>query len=163
MSTTKFLLSMALPLLFLLSCKATKTDGNSHTIPKYSPIDAALHQSIAAMDATFFEAYNQCDLEKQASIYSDTIEFYDDKGGLMTSKQGIIDGTKKNICGKVTRTLVEGSIEVYPIKDYGAVEIGYHKFYNNQEPDAPSIPSKFIIIWQHSKDSWKITKVISLH
>ncbi|WP_158973517.1 nuclear transport factor 2 family protein [Cellulophaga sp. L1A9] len=163
MNTAKFLWSSALPLLFLISCKTTKIEGNSITIPKYSPVDAALYQSIVAHDAIFFDAYNNCDLVKQASIYSEDIEFYHDKGGLMTSKEKIIEGTEKNICGKVTRTLVEGSIEVYPIKDYGAVEIGYHKFYNNQEPEAISIPSKFIIMWQHTNDTWKITKVISLH
>jgi hypothetical protein len=70
-------------------------------------------------------------------MYSDNIEFFHDKGGLMTSKQDIIDATEKYIYDKVTRLLVEGSIEVYPIKDYGTVQIGYHIFYNNQEPDAP--------------------------
>jgi hypothetical protein len=81
----------------------------------------------------------------------------------MTSKREILDGTEKYICGKVTRELIKGSVEVYPIKDYGAVQIGFHKFHNNQEPDAPSIPSKFIIMWKNNSDGWKITKVISLH
>jgi hypothetical protein len=49
----------------------------------------------------------------------------------MTSKRGILDATEKNLC-KVSRGMVKGSIEVYPIKDYGAVEIGLHKFHNNQ-------------------------------
>lgn len=115
------------------------------------------------MDQEFFEAYNNCDLEKQASIYSDSIEFFHDKGGLMTSKAEIIEGTKKNICGKVTRELVEGSVEVYPIHAYGAVQIGYHKFFNSQEPDAESIPSKFITVWRNDNGNWKMAKVISLH
>ena len=115
------------------------------------------------MDKEYFDAYNSCDLEKQASIYSENIEFYHDKGGLMTSKQDIIDALEKNICGKVTRELVKGSIEVYPIKDYGAVQIGFHKFHNKLEPDAPSQPSKFIVIWQNENDNWKISRVISLH
>ncbi len=136
------------------SCKSTKV---------YIPDDKELYNTIVAMDALFFDAYNNCDIEKQAAIYSDDIEFYHDKGGLMTSKKDLIDATEKNICGKVTRELVKGSIEVYPIKDYGAVEIGFHKFYNNQEPDAPSHPSKFIIMWQHTNNEWHITKVISLH
>jgi hypothetical protein len=38
---------------------------------------------------------------------------------LTTSKQEILDATKQNICGKVTRELVKGSVEVYSIKDYG--------------------------------------------
>ncbi|MBC5842359.1 nuclear transport factor 2 family protein [Flavobacterium sp. F-380] len=116
------------------------------------------------MDSTFFDAYNKCDMNMQAQIYADTLEFYHDKGGLMTSKQDILDGTKKNICGKVTRELVAGSIEVYPIKDFGAVEIGLHKFHNNQEPaNTPSTISKFIIMWQFANNKWQITKVISLH
>jgi hypothetical protein len=45
------------------------------------------------MDSTFFDAYNNCDMNKQAAIYADEIEFYHDQGGLMTSKQDI-HGTK---------------------------------------------------------------------
>jgi len=59
--------------------------------------------------------------------------------------------------------LVEGSIEVYPIKDYGAIEIGYHKFYNNQEPNAKPNASKFIMVWKNEEEKWFISKVISLH
>ena len=132
-------------------------------IPAYTLTDSELHKRISNMDRIFFDTYNSCDIEKQKEIYSDDIEFFHDKGGLSTSKSDILESTKKNICGKVTRTLVKGSIEVYPIHDYGAVEIGYHKFFNNQEPDAPSNPSKFIIIWKNDKELWKITKVISLH
>ncbi|EMY82272.1 NTF2 like superfamily protein [Psychroflexus gondwanensis ACAM 44] len=115
------------------------------------------------MDKVFFDAYNNCDLEKQALIYSDNIEFFHDKGGLMTSKKEIIEGTKRNICGKVTRELIDGSLEVYPINNYGAVQIGYHKFYNNQEPNTESIPSKFITMWHNDNGDWKMAKVISLH
>lgn len=146
----------------LLSCKSEK-DSNSDLIRKYEPDDPELYEIIVAMDKEYFDAYNTCDLEKQASIYSEDIEFFHDKGGLMTSKQDIIDSIEKNICGKVTRELVEGSIEVYPIADYGAVEIGFHKFINNQEPEAISIPSKFITIWKDEGKNWEITKVISLH
>jgi hypothetical protein len=47
------------------------------------------------MDGVFFDAYNSCNMDKQAEIYADTLEFYHDKGGLMTSKEGI--RTKKKI------------------------------------------------------------------
>jgi hypothetical protein len=148
--------------LFLMSCQTKKLEATALQ-PKYEIEDRLLFDAIVAMDKTFFEAYNTCNMEKQAEIYADEIEFFHDKGGLMTSKQELLDGTKKNICGKVTRELVAGSIEVYPIKDYGAIEIGYHKFYNNEEPDAISHPSKFIIMWQKVANEWKITKVVSLH
>ena len=130
---------------------------------KYEPKDLELYHTIASMDSIFFNAYNNCDMDKQDEIYSEDIEFFHDIGGLSTSKKEILESTKNNICGKVSRTLVPESLEVYPIKDYGAVEMGYHKFFNNQEPDAESTPMRFIIIWKNDHDSWKIKKVISLH
>lgn len=54
------------------------------------------------------------DLDKQASMYSDEIEFFHDQGGLMTSKEELLQVLKDNICGKVTRELVEGSIRCIP-------------------------------------------------
>src|SRR5574338_816085 len=54
-----------------------------------------LYKTIVHMDSVFFNAYNTCDIQSQASIYSDSIEFYHEKGGLMTSKKDILDATKK--------------------------------------------------------------------
>jgi ketosteroid isomerase-like protein len=123
-----------------------------------------LYETIKNRDSIFFSAYNNCDLETQAAMLSDSVEFYHDQGGLSTSKQDILQKTKENICGKVSRELVEGSIEVYPIKDYGAVEIGLHKFHNNQEAEGtPSHASKFIVIWQQKNNNWQMARVISLH
>ena len=130
---------------------------------KYVPIDKKIYDDIVAMDKEYFDAYNSCDMKKQALLYAEDLEFFHDKGGLSTSKQEVLTSIEKNICGKVTRTLLEESIEVYPIKEYGAIEIGYHKFYNNQEPNAISKPSKFIMVWKKEEEKWKISKVISLH
>lgn len=136
------------------------------TFGQYKPDDQKLYETIVKLDHEFFEAYNTCDvnLDKYGAFYSENIEFYHDQGGLMNSKKDIIEATKKNICGKVTRELVKNSIEVYPIKDYGAIEIGFHKFHNNTEKaETPSKAGRFIIIWQNTNNDWKITRVISLH
>lgn len=149
--------------LIAVSC-GSKKETLAQTSYKYTIENQQLYDAITAMDSTFFDAYNNCDMNKQAAIYADALEFYHDQGGLMTSKQEVLDGTKKNICGKVTRELVAGSIEVYPIKGFGAVEIGLHTFHNNQEPaGTPSKTSKFIIMWQLTNEKWRIAKVISLH
>ncbi|HEX2846735.1 MAG TPA: nuclear transport factor 2 family protein [Chitinophagaceae bacterium] len=130
---------------------------------EYKPDSQELYDAIARMDSIFFEAYNTCKMDVQAAIYSDSIEFYHDKGGVSTSKKDILDATRRNICGKVTRQLIPGSIEVYPIKDYGAIELGQHKFFNNQEPDAPQHISRFMVFWKKTGNDWKIVKVVSLH
>lgn len=152
----------------VLSCglqkKETQVEGG------YIPDSKTLHDSIVQVDSGFFAAYNNCDLEKMASFISEDIEFYHDQGGLMTSKDSIMMATKNNICGKVTRVLVEGSIEVYPIANYGAIEMGSHYFINNREPK-PAHPSigKFVHTWRNvnaqtpGETRWQLTRVISLH
>ncbi len=162
MKQSILLLTYLIIVISFLSCK-TESEKKDNQIRKYTPANKNLFNEIIAMDKEFFDAYNNCDLKKQADIYSDDIEFFHDKGGLMTSKQDIIDGTERNICGKVTRTLLKESVEVYPIHNYGAVQIGFHKYYNNQEPNAESIPAKFILIWHNQNGKWKIKKVVSLH
>lgn len=139
------------------------SEAQVNEIPKYKPVDKELHATVAKLDSLYFDAYNKCDMKTQANLYSENLEFFHDKGGLATSKKDILKSIEENICGKVTRTLVKGSLEVYPIHNYGAILMGYHKFHNKLEPNAKSIPSKFIVVWKQNKDNWKITKVISLH
>jgi ketosteroid isomerase-like protein len=126
----------------------------------------ALYKEIVKQDSIFFHAYNTCDMKTQAAYYSDSIEFYHDKGGLSTSKKEILDAIEKNICGKVTRELIKGSIEVSPVPGYGAIEIGLHRFHNNQEPESnqKQTGSRFVIVWHRLTDEkWEIKRVISLH
>jgi hypothetical protein len=149
---------------WLSACKTTIP--NQYGLTKnYQPDDPELYARIVKLDSLFFAAYNTCsvNLDKYASFFSENIEFYHDHGGLMTSKQDIVAATQRNVCGKVTRELVKGSIEVYPIKDFGAIEIGLHKFHNRMDPDAPSKAGRFMIIWEEKDNVWKIKRVVSLH
>jgi ketosteroid isomerase-like protein len=139
------------------------TSAQVEEIPKYKALNIDLYTDIVKMDSIYFAAYNTCDIKTQASIYADKIEFFHDKGGLLNDKKELLKSLKENICNKVTRTLIKGSIEVYPIKNYGAIQIGYHTFYNKLEPKAKSTPSKFIVVWKKENNNWKMTKVISLH
>lgn len=149
----------------VIACTDSKGNDNQ-TGYVYKPDDKALYDTIVRLDSIFFTYYNTCNvnLDKYAAFYADSLEFYHDKSGLDTSKQNIVNRTKENICGKVTRELVPGSIEVYPIKGYGAVEMGLHKFHNHMEKEVtPPHASKFVLLWQHGANGWKITRVISLH
>lgn len=157
--------SLLVVITLLTSCNTTKS--TSYRLTKnYVPDNQQLYDTIVELDRIFFEAYNTCNLnlEKYSGFFSEDIEFYHDQGGLTTSKQEIISATQKNICGKVTRELVKGSIEVYPIKDFGAIEMGLHTFHNNQEPEGtPSRIGRFVIVWENKNNEWKIIRVVSLH
>lgn len=165
----RFLRTIILPfftLLILLTSCTTPKHTTYRSAKNYKPDNQQLYDTIVKLDSIFFEAYNTCNLnlDKYGSFFSENIEFYHDQGGLMTSKKDIISATQKNICGKVTRELVKGSIEVYPIKDFGAIEIGLQKFHNNQEPvGTPSKVGRFLIVWENKNNEWKINRVVSLH
>jgi hypothetical protein len=119
----------------------------------------SLFQTIELLDAQLFEAYNHCNLEKFGSMIADDVEFYHDKTGLSVGRQALVDGIKNNICGKVTRELVPGTLEVYPIAKYGAVEIGVHRFHHPHDNEVGE--AKFIELWQNKEGLWKLTRVIS--
>jgi len=122
----------------------------------------SLYDSIAVMDSIWEDAYDNCKLDVMEEIISEDLEFYHDQGGVMTSKKKLNEALKANICGKVKRELKKGSLEVYPIKGYGAVEMGLHGFHGVNETNA-SHYSKFVHIWKRTNGKWQITRVISLH
>ncbi len=127
-----------------------------------APSPHALFQTIQALDPKLFDAYNRCELEKFGSMPVDDLEFYHDLGGLMRTGQATVDAVKKNICGKVRRELVPGTLEVYPIANYGAVEIGVHRFlHQGQAKTEPDGQAKFIHLWQNKEGVWKLARIIS--
>src|SRR4051794_38796060 len=143
-----------------ISCTAQDAAG----LEPYKPESKPLYDSIVHLDSLLFDSYNNCNLEVFASLMDEDLEFYHDRGGLNTSKSEIVQSIKNNICGKVRRELLKGSIEVYPIPGYGAIEMGAHRFYNNQEKEnGPSRFSKFVHVWHHHDGVWQVSRVISLH
>jgi hypothetical protein len=140
------------------------------TVHAQSPTPAApataqqdtLFATIQSLDTQLFDAYNHCDLKTFGSLLAADLEFYHDKTGLMRGRQATVDAVQKNICGKVTRELVPGTLEVYPIANYGAVEIGVHRFHHPGDKGTEGVgEAKFIHLWQETNGTWQITRVIS--
>jgi ketosteroid isomerase-like protein len=130
-----------------------------------SPASAAsnagpLFDEIRAADAALFAASNRCDLEAFGQFIADDLEFYHDRSGLSVGKADLLSKTKSNICGKMVRELVPGSLEVYPLPGYGAIQVGTHRFLHPKEPGNIG-QARFIHIWQKKDGAWQITRVIS--
>ena len=96
---------------------------------------AELDRAITALDAALFDSYNKCDLEKFASFFVEDVEFYHDQGGLTLGRAALTDSVKKNICGKTTRELVPGTLQVFYMNGYGAIETGVHRFHHPGHED----------------------------
>jgi ketosteroid isomerase-like protein len=120
----------------------------------------ALFLTIKSLDAKLFDAYNHCDLTTLGAMVSDDLEFYHDQTGLSVGKAPFLAAIKQNICGKVQRELLPQTLEVYPLKGYGAVEIGTHRFHHPGDPTNVG-EARFIMLWQNKDNAWKVTRVIS--
>ncbi len=145
-------LILTLSIIAISFCKAQENKSNNDS----------LFQTIHKLDSLLFDAYNNCNMDIYASFFSEDLEFYHDKGGLSTSKQLMVEAVKMNICGKVNRIIVPGSMEVSAIHGFGAIETGKHRFHNLAE-NSVSQPGNFVIAWKYENSQWKITRVISLH
>jgi hypothetical protein len=151
------------PLVVLLSAFAVP-HAPAQSVPALDKIQnqPELDKAIAALDAALFDSYNRCDLEKFSSFLVDNVEFYHDQGGVTLGKAALTDSVKKNICGKTTRELVPGTMQVYYMKGYGAIETGVHRFHHPGHEDTAGVgEGKFIHLWQYKDGAWKITRVLS--
>jgi hypothetical protein len=147
---------LALPAVFS-SAQSSETQSSQQGLPQ----DDELYKTIKRLDTELFEAYNTCKLDKLGSMVAEDLEFYHDQTGLSVGRQALVDAVKNNICGKVHRELVEGTLEVYPLKDYGAVEIGVHRFTHPDQPGDKGGDAKFIHLWRLKDGAWQVTRVIS--
>ena len=152
-----------LPILFLL----TSLFVPSASAQTFMPLDkiqnqADLDRTLTALDAALFDAYNKCDLDKFASFVDENVEFYHDQGGLTLGRAALTDAVKKNICGRVTRELVPGTLKIYPMKGYGAIEMGVHRFHHPGHEDTEGVgEGQFVHLWQYKDGAWKVTRVLS--
>ncbi|MBS1840437.1 MAG: nuclear transport factor 2 family protein, partial [Acidobacteria bacterium] len=112
--------------LFLLVVLASSVSTDAQSVAQPDP----LFVTIQSLDTKLFDAYNHCDLTTLGAMVSDDLEFYHDQTGLSVGKEPFLAAIKQNICGKVERALLPDTLEVYPLKGYGAVETGIHRVMN---------------------------------
>ncbi|RQO75199.1 DUF4440 domain-containing protein [Pedobacter sp. KBW06] len=148
-----------IPLFFLLLSFTTGFAQES------KPSKTTLFKEIAQADSLMFNAVNNCDTLTYKKFLSPDMEFYHDLGGLTIGADNEVKSIVET-CARgnhIRRELVPGSLEVYPIKGYGAIETGAHRFYytNKGEQEKLSGTFKFVHVWQHKDGQWRLHRVIS--
>jgi hypothetical protein len=143
---------MAKEMDYLVNTKFNSSPSNSNS----------LYNEIAHMDSVLFNAFNNRDMEVFKTLFATDLEFYHDKDGL-TDYTYSINSFKNTIAqnNDLRRDLVEGSLEVYPIKDYGAIQIGSHIFCHTENGKQDCGTFKFVHVWKKLNNEWKITRVVS--
>lgn len=131
---------------------------------KYVPVSQELYNEIQHMDSVMFDAFNQRDVDQLMATFSEDLEFYHDLGGVTDytqTKENFIKLFENNRNTGLKRELVKGTLEVYPIKDFGAIATGKHRFchYENGKLDCGTF--QFAHTWQKKDGEWKVTRVLS--
>jgi len=151
---------------FLLSIFATLS---------YSQISESseLFLKLKTNDSLLFDVgFNTCDMKTSASLLTDDLEFYHDKGGVTSSKAQFLEIMNNGICKSddfvSRRVLIEGSLKVFPMYDgkklYGAIQEGMHKFFEKPKgkPEVEGSIARFTHLWLLQADgTWKISRVLS--
>jgi len=149
--------SLAAGLLFL----SLATAGFSQE-KKVAPTSQSLYKEIALMDSLLFQAFNTQQMQVFKAMFTDDLEWFQDNGGLLLHKT-VFDnfGTMFKNENKLTRQLVNNTLELHPIKDYGAIEIGSHQFRHIENGKEEIGTFKFLMIWKKSDKGWQISRVVS--
>ena len=144
--------------------KTNPTDIKEITIPKYIPANQALHETIVALDKLYWEAYNKGDSITLFNLMTDDHEFYHDIGGPTFSKEKMKVRLRNfiNLNDGVVGKTVEGTMEVYELPDYGALQLSYRRFYDKKNPEWTA-PARAIVLWKNTPNGWLRSRVVSLH
>ncbi len=154
-------------IILITACSTSKNKFKGH-LKNYHPVSKELFDTIAHMDSVLFQAFNTCDIEKFTNLLNNDIEFYHDQSGLILSSNKQSEGLRirceeQNKNGVLRRELVKGSLEVYPLKNYGAIQIGVHSFFRTLpgQKEKLTTVAKFMNIWQLKNGQWKISRIVS--
>jgi len=121
------------------------------------------------MDSLYFAAQNACDLEQYAFYLSEDFEFIHDVAGLTPSKEqemadmAIFCGEEQRARQPLRRVLTEGTMQVYPMDNFGALEHCDHTFHLQINDGTEKVigSGKMTALWRQEEGDWKLTRVIS--
>jgi len=149
-------------MLSLFTALAVFPNAASAQEKKVAPTSKELFKEIYTMDSLMFQAFNAQNMDKFKPFFTEDLEWYQDNGGLIAYNvvfENFNNTFKKDY--KLTRQLIKETLEVYPLKDYGAIEIGTHQFRHIENGKEEIGTFKFLMIWQKKNDQWKISRVVS--
>lgn len=148
--------------LFVGACAGTGSVAHGEADPSGEPASSPLYRDVASGDAALTAAFNSHDIGALMALFDEDLEFYHDTGGLQ--RHADVEKGFANLFGQnngIRRELVAGSLRVFPIRGYGAVELGRHRFCHVENGRDDCGTFGFMQVWRQSGGAWKITRVVS--
>lgn len=152
-------LNRILLICFLLFSLVARGAAQTH---KQDAHAGPLYRELVTMDSLLFRAFNTRDLDGMKKYFSTDLEVYQDNTGFRS--YGETMASFKELFTKdyvLTRELVQGSMEVYPIQDFGAIQTGLHVFSHMEDGKKVRGTFKFLHVWEKTREGWKIKRLIT--
>jgi hypothetical protein len=141
--------------------------GCASSAPPARP--SPLYEELAAKDKALFDAvFTTCDTKVLNDLLTEDFEFYHDKWGQVVSSREQFVGNIRGMCERqktgedyrARRDVVPGTLAVYPMKNYGAVQSGEHRFYRLPENKLTE-SARFTHLWKQENGQWRLARVLS--
>jgi ketosteroid isomerase-like protein len=154
--------NLALGILLLSPCLVAQAPARIGGHQPTSPLAPSLQSQIVVADSALFAAFNARDLNRFHTFFARDLEFYQDNEGVENYAQTMRDFAQMFAqSAQIRRSLVPGTLEVYPVKNYGAIEIGSHQFCHAENGKDECGTFRFVHIWKRTRAGWRITRVVS--
>jgi len=134
------------------------------------PADGLEAQITAADTALFAAAFVECDPAKAASMTTPDLEFFHDKDGKSASSRADFQASLVRVCAhaadgtwSMRRELDTASLQVFPMQDDRALELGSHRFFERSGDAAERQvgSGRFVMLWRKVDGQWLMERVIS--
>lgn len=132
---------------------------------------ASLHEQILQADTLLFAAaFDACDARAAARMTTEDMEFFHDQTGKSASNRAEFQHSIATMCADQhtgtrpqLRRALQGPVEVFPLQDDRALEMGTHRFYQrgNDGHERLSGEARFVHLWRHLQGQWQLERVIS--
>jgi hypothetical protein len=128
-------------------------------------------KTLEEKDRALFDAVFGCKPDLLVPMVADDFEFLHDKHGMtatsgaqfIASIRDMCEGQKTGRNFRARRELVPGTLTTHALNNYGAMQMGTHRFYALQpgKPDQLTETGRFIDVWKLENGAWKLARVIS--
>lgn len=137
--------------------------------PRLRAGEESLRDTLLVMDSLIFAAtFHGCDPAQAEELLTEDVEFYHDQGGFVSaSRQQWLSALEERECSDpptMQRRLIEETMEVDRIGDYGALQMARHQFHVRQEDGTYQLneTARFIHLWKRDQEGgWRLARVIS--
>lgn len=137
------------------------------------PAEPALSEQILKREAEFFELFFQgCDPARLRNMLADDVEMYHDKAGFVFRSAAEMaadyaedcEARKKPDAWRSRRELVREGHQVHPVPGHGAIQDGWHLFYERQGdgPEKRVGRARVTQLWVLGSDrAWRLARIFS--